>query len=140
VSIYPTQSKKQQNILLRVAITLLVLMLLITPILFFSIKNKRVEPAPVLSIPQYPQMPTSPQLVQNISTFRTLPCVINSVINYGPQNVVYPNGYITISLSPNSSTQPNTEYGININYVNTGTLRGQRNEVVPLLRTGLGTN
>ena len=106
--------------LLKIAIPLFIISLLCTVLIYFHITSENILPAQVLTIPQYPTMPTTTQPVQSIPAFVTLPFNVNEVIREGGT----PN-YITIFVTPNSVTQSNTEYGIQLNNRSTGTFRAQ---------------
>jgi len=119
MTIQPTPSESPKpRASLRIMISLFIVMILLTPILYVFLKNRNVESPQILSMPQYPQMPVNPQLVQNIPAFDILPSDVDSVI-------IYPGSpeYTTFTLSPNSSTQPSTEYEIQVTSSDTGNIR-----------------
>jgi DnaJ domain len=108
------------GILVKIAIPLFIISLLCTVLIYFHITSRTILPAQVLSIPQYPPIPTTTQPIKSIPAFITLPFNVNKVIIQGGT----PN-YITVFVTPNSVTQPNTKYGIQLNNRSTGTFRSQ---------------
>ncbi len=103
--------------LIRILVTTLILLLITTSITYFSSSSQKVEPARIL---QVPSDTVSPVLIQSIPAFRNPPFNVSRVIITGDNR-----DCLTVQISPNSLTQPDSEYAIQLNNRDAGTSRAE---------------
>ena len=128
-----TKQINRHNSLLTLIIILLVISILAGTTLYTIVSLKKITPAQILQIPQNapaqiipvaPQMPTPPQQIQNIAEFNIFPFEI-TYVGITVTNYKLSSTSLTIVITPNSSTQSNTSYVIQINNRSDSSLRSQ---------------
>jgi primosomal protein N' len=108
------------NNLFKIALPAFLILLVITFITYSNYSSKVIDPATILQIPTNPQPPGNPIIVKSIPTFRIMPLDVKGLMIFGETT-----NYLTLLVTPNSSTQPDMEYGIQINYRDNGVSRAQ---------------